>query len=91
MNVGASQKWQSLVDSFSLHKPGVNPWDANELDEQFDGASHGEKCTIQFLLNLWNGSDDWKCGKFDLFDAFATWNETQRTAFLSWAIDPWWP
>lgn len=84
-------RWQRLVDSFGLSKPGTNPWDAEELDRQFHGASHGEKCVIKFLLNLWNGSYDWDCGEFDFFDAAATWCESQLSAFRTWLDDPWWP
>jgi len=84
-------KWQSLVDQFNLRKPGADPWDALLLQKQFNGASHGEKCTISFLLNVWSPNDPWECGTFDLIDAYATWDDDHRTAFLSWDNRPWWP
>ncbi len=86
-----SEKWQRLVDSFGIKKPGTNPWDAELLDQQMQGASHGEKCTIQFLLNLWNAGHQWQCGQFDFFDAISTWGVKQRQAFIDWATDPWRP
>lgn len=86
-----TDKWNQLVNSFGLTVPGLDPWDAIALAGNFHGASHGEKCTIQFLLNLWNGGHDWQCGAFDVFEALATWNGKQQQAFLVWAADPWWP
>ena len=91
MDLDSSEKWQRLVDAFGLKKSGASSWDAKQLDQHFLGASHGEKCTMKFLLNLWNSSDEWQCGKFDLFDAMSTWGEKQQRAFRSWAADPWWP
>ena len=84
-------RWQALVDSFQLPKKGVDPWDALELAEKFTGASHGERCVIQFLLNLWDAGGNWECGKFDVIEAYSVWDEKNRNAFLGWATDPWWP
>ena len=52
-------RWRKLVESYGISKPGASPWDAALLDDNFSGASHGEKCTIKFLLNLWNADYDW--------------------------------
>ena len=84
-------RWQSLVDLFKLTKPGVDPWDAGVLAENFAGASHGEKCTIKFLLNVWNPGGGWDCGPFDLIEAYQAWDDTHRNAFCIWANNPWWP
>lgn len=84
-------RWQQLASSFALTKPGLDPWDAELLDAQCAGAGHGEQCVIRFLLNLWNAECEWTCGRFDLFDALATWDETGRRAFQAWVNDPWWP
>lgn len=67
------------------------PWDAATLEKTFAGKSHGEKCVIQFLLNLWDRSEEWSCGRFDLFEAYGIWDEIRRKAFLSWANGPFWP
>jgi len=91
MDETTAKRWSRLVASFRLRKTGAEPWDASTLDESFSGASHGEKCTIRFLLNLWNADCDWSCGPFDFFDAYATWDDESRDAFLAWAKDPWWP
>ena len=63
-------RWQALVDRFQLPKKGVAPWDAMELAQQFTGASHGERCVIQFLLNVWDPGGAWECGKCDVIEAF---------------------
>ena len=84
-------RWQSLVDQFNLKKAGVDPWDALALDKSFHEASHGERCSIAFLLNVWSPNDTWECGKFDLIDAFGVWDEDQLAAFRIWANNPWWP
>jgi hypothetical protein len=85
-------RWETLIAAFDMeYLPGMNPWDADQLDETFAGRSHGEKCVIQFLLNLWDGGVEWKCGRFDLFDAFGIWDDVRRRAFLAWANDPYWP
>lgn len=80
-----------LVSAFGLRKPGADPWDADLLCAQFRGASHGERLAIQFLLNVWDPGKKWSCGKFDVFEALATWDDHNREAFLSWANDPFWP
>ena len=42
--------FQNLVDQFGLNKSGANPFNAELLDGNYAGASHGEKVTIAFLL-----------------------------------------
>ena len=84
-------RWQALVDSFAISKRGVAPWDALELAENSSGASHGERCMIQFLLNLWDPGGNWPCGKFDVIEAYGVWDAAKRHAFLSWATNSWWP
>lgn len=91
MDDDAAAKWQDPVNQFGIKKSGANPWDAKTLEVNFDGASHGEKCVISFLLNVWDPGGDWSCGKFDVIDAMGIWNEKERDAFLIWAIKPWWP
>jgi len=66
-----NDRWQQFVESFGLQKPGISPWDASLLDYQYTGASHGEKCIIAFLLNVWNSDYEWSCGKFDAVDAMS--------------------
>lgn len=85
------ERFFALAESFQLDKPGASPWDADLLDASYAGASHGEKVTIAFLLNVWNPGHEWKCGKFDLIDAISVWDRGKREAFLSWAADPFWP
>lgn len=82
-----------LVAEFSLKKSGGSPtdWDAAILDAQYQGASHGEKCTIQFLVNLWDPNFQWRCGTFDFFEAWNVWDKSHKKVFLEWVKSPFWP
>lgn len=73
---------------------GVCPvWSANELDRWAADTplSHGELVTARFLLAVWDPNHPWRCGRFDLMEAFRVWDETHHAAFLAWASFPWWP
>lgn len=85
------ERFQNLVNQFGLNKSGANPFDAQQLDDNYSGASHGEKVTIAFLLNVWNPGHKWKSGKFDVMDALGVWDGSQQKAFCDWAGNPWWP
>ena len=84
-------KFQALVDRFELDKAGARPFDPDRLDDSFAGASHGEKVSIAFLLNVWNPGQEWKSGQFDVIDALRIWDSSKRAAFCEWSSDPWWP
>lgn len=83
--------WQALVDSFGLHMLGTDPWDAELLEGNFEGASHGERCVIQFLLNVRDPSGKWRCGSFDVLEALTVCDATRHAAFLRWATEPRFP
>ena len=71
---------------------GVNPFDANVLDEWAAGpCSHGEKCLARFILAVWSPGEEWKSGKFDFMESYQIWSDNHRRAFSAWARDPWWP
>jgi hypothetical protein len=85
-------RWEALVAAFDMdYLEGMIPWNADKLDQSFAGRSHGEKCVIRFLLNLWDRQEKWECGRFDLFEALRIWDTDRRKVFLSWANDPFWP
>lgn len=84
-------RWQRVVDRFGLTKAGAKPWDAKLLESSCHGASHGERLTIAFLLNVWDPSGEWSCGKFDCIDALRTWDDASIEAFRAWVKDPMWP
>ena len=84
-------RFQALVDEFELAKDGAKPFDADLLDASHVGASHGEKVSIAFLVNVWNPGHEWKVGKFDVIDALGIWDGSKRAAFCKWAAKPWWP
>jgi hypothetical protein len=64
-------------------------WNPESLDEwAAGGASHGERLAVRFVLTVWNQHQQWKCGKFDVFDAWQTWDEEHWNAFRAWARQP---
>ncbi len=77
-------RFQELVDRFSLDKAGAQPFDGPTLDESHIGASHGERVSIAFLLNVWNPDGEWKIGKFDVMDALGIWDADKRSWFYDW-------
>ena len=84
----------SLARSFKCLRgtPGTRGglWDAVALDTwAAGGASSGEKHSARFVLGVWNPYDEWRCGKFDIYDAIQVWDHAHREAFLRWALDPW--
>jgi hypothetical protein len=85
-------RWEALVSAFEMdYIDGMAPWNASKLDKAFAAKTHGEKCVIRFLLNLWDRQEKWECGRFDLFEALRIWDADRRKVFLTWAIDPFWP
>ena len=89
----AARRWERIHESFEIAKPGIDPWDPDLLDLHAPGATPGELHVIRFLLNLWDGTRDWKCGRFDALEALPVWGAgtPQQWAFLSWADRPWRP
>ncbi len=42
----------------------------------------------RFILSLIQPREPWKAGPFNVVEAYATWDEDHRRAFLAWANDP---
>lgn len=57
--------------------------------------SHGQQFAVAFVLAVYWGKNRHSPGpgiaKFDVVDAFSTWDASHRAAFLCWAHDPWLP
>jgi hypothetical protein len=78
----------------TLHEAaGILPWNPEKLEKWACGPAPGSGAgnAARFILSLWNENTDWKCGRFDFFRAFRSWDAKQKQAFLDWAQDPWWP
>lgn len=77
------------------HAEGTAPFQPFELARWAQGRSHGELCTVRFLLSVWNPSDARRrvfyLEPFDLHEALEVWDGAHRGAFAGWAEDPWWP
>lgn len=72
--------------------PGVDPWDALELDAWLapGAATDAELATAAFVLRVWNAGDPWS-RPFDAMEAMARWDHVNRAVFVEWARAPWWP
>ena len=72
--------------------PHIRLWNAVALDHwATEGRlSHGERCSVQFLLSVWDPNFAWKSGAFNIMEALRVWDVAHRQAFLGWAADPWW-
>jgi hypothetical protein len=44
--------WQKLVESFGIGKPGTSPWNANLLDDQYDGANRARAVVVALRILL---------------------------------------
>ena len=73
--------------------PGIEPWDPSILDHWADQQrrSSSERHAARFLLAVWDGFAEWRCGRFDAMAAVSVWDPVHRGAFLTWAAKPWNP
>ena len=82
---------RNLAWSFKALKnaPGVDPWNALELDRWAESGttSSGERQAARFVLSVWNRHDWGK--KFNMADAVNVWDEKNLKAFQAWVNDPW--
>lgn len=81
-----------MVDAFNMSSlSGFQPWDAQAVDN-LRGLSSGEEHAVCFLLGVWDpGNREWQHARFDAIEALAAWDEERREAFVSWAVEPFWP
>ena len=63
---------------------GVMPWDPNQLDIWAAELGRDQQAihAARYILEKWNPSFDWECGKFDPKVALECWDRTHRIAFL---------
>ena len=63
---------------------GVMPWDPNQLDIWAAELGRDQQAihAARYILEKWNPSFDWECGKFDPKVALECWDRNHRIAFL---------
>ena len=63
---------------------GVMPWDPNQLDIWAAELGRDQQAihAARYILEKWNPSFDWECGKFDPKVALECWDRSHRIAFL---------
>ena len=67
----------------------MESWNPDALDEWAASvASAGERIAAQFVLQVWNQFHPWKCGPFNVVEAYSRWDKDNWQAFVSWADDP---
>lgn len=87
----------ALAASFPClaHKVESFAWPRFDVDTWMRAAgpwSSGEKYAAAFIACVWNpGYAESKGWRFDVLEAFGTWDTGNRRAFLNWAADPIWP
>ena len=87
---------QEVARTFpSLHwVQSIDPWDVEILASQHIAShSSGTRQAILFLLSIWNpkAPEFYNLEPFDLHYALKIWDVEHRSAFVSWAQNPWWP
>lgn len=86
-----AQAFPCLREKISdLFPKGGNDWNADILDRESAPWSSGEKHAVRFVLGVWNWSHKWKRGKFDLMDAMAVLDPSNRAPIIAWCQNPWW-
>ena len=71
--------------------PGAIPWDAIALNKCARGTHQAAVHAARFCLWVWNPYAKWSLGKFDLFKAWADWDDDHRRAALAWLQAPFYP
>jgi len=88
--MNASDYIKTLANSFPCLKGSVpEPWDVNRFMRSLGVASTGERHAMLFIAIVWNPayaeSQGWR---FNLFDALACWDSSNRAAFQAWIENP---
>jgi hypothetical protein len=74
--------------------PHLTPFSAEKFSRYWkrNAYSNSEHHMVAFVLNVWNRTWARKAGwRFDLVEAIACWDDTNRTAFLAWCQRPYFP
>ena len=77
--MGIALKFSSLNDA-----PGLMPWSPNQLDEWAADLGRDKQAVhaVRYILEKWNPSFDWECGKFNAHTALECWDRSHRLIFL---------
>lgn len=80
-----------LLNSFPTLRGIMTEWDALFLEQWACGPVPGSGgfLAAQFVLEVWNVYEPWKCGRFDFHRALGVWDEEHRSVFLRWVQEPW--
>jgi hypothetical protein len=83
--------------------PGTDPWNVEKLISWLNSGAptSGSWHAAMFLLGVWNPTTKWNqegvrmrkgaSGKFDLFAAYAAWDQHHIRAMQTWIAQPFWP
>jgi hypothetical protein len=83
----------ALAESFPtlVGVEGVRPWSPAKLDRAAGTLSSGGLHAARFVLQVWNVHTSWPAGRFNVVDAYGTWDPAHRAAFAAWAREPFLP
>lgn len=81
-----AQQFPTLADA-----DGLTPFDPHRFDAwsaNLAPDSQG-RFAAKFILSLFDSTQKWDTGSFDVVVAFRHWDTEHRTAFLGWSQSPW--
>ena len=89
---GASE-FSTKIDGVTCHAGEVKPFNAEALDKWSKAATitRQQRHAARFVLSVWDSTNKWKAGPFNVHAALAAWDEDHAGAFAEWARRPWWP
>lgn len=70
--------------------PGIEPWEPAKLDDWvWESRSHSETHAVAFVLSMYDDSENWRCGKFNLYQAARYLSDSPDWLPIAvWAMDP---
>jgi hypothetical protein len=94
------ERYAPGVSTWRIDLATLDAWAAHAIDDDLttklaaEGKSprpgEGARDAARFVLHVWDSQRAWRCGRFDLFHALATWDSEQRAAFNVWIASGAW-
>ena len=89
----ADPEFYTTIDGVRCQAGEVRPFNAAALDKwsKAAGITRQARHAARFVLSVWDSTNRWKAGPFNVHAALAAWDDEHREAFAAWAARPWWP
>jgi len=91
--IAGDPEFHTKIDGAWCSTGEVKPFNAAALDKWSKTATIPRQArhAARFVLSVWDSTNRWKAGPFNVHDALAAWDDEHREAFAEWAARPWWP